>query len=67
MINASPGPLHLAGDHQQVGRVARQPVNRRGYYHVAGGKPFHQLAKLGPVGPGAGDFLAEHLFAPGRL
>jgi hypothetical protein len=31
------------------------------------GKPFDELAKLRPVGCGAGDFLAEHLFAPGRL
>ena len=28
-----------------------------GYHHVAGGKPFHQLAKLRPVGRGAGELL----------
>jgi hypothetical protein len=27
----------------------------------------HQLGKLWPVGRGAGDLLAEHLFASGRL
>jgi len=36
-------------------------------HNVTGGKPFHQLGKLRPVGRGAGDLLAEHLFAPGRL
>src|SRR5580700_2334625 len=32
-----------------------------------GGQPFHQRLKLRPVGRGAGDFLAEHFFASGRL
>jgi hypothetical protein len=32
-----------------------------------GGKGLHQLGKLRPVGRGAGDFLAEHLFASGVL
>jgi hypothetical protein len=61
------GALHFAGDDQQVGRVAREPINGRGYHHVAGGKAFHRLGKLRPVGGGAGDLLAEHLFAPSRL
>ena len=50
-----------------VGCVARQAVNGRGYHHVAGGELLHQCAKLRPVGRGAGDFLAEHFFASGRL
>jgi hypothetical protein len=37
-------------------------INRRGYHHVAGGKPFHQLAKRWPVDQGAGDLLAEYLY-----
>jgi hypothetical protein len=45
-------------------RVAPQATR---YHHVAGDKPLHQLAKLGPVGSGAGDLLAEYLPAPGRL
>jgi hypothetical protein len=61
--DTGPGALHVAGDNQKVGCVARQAVNGRGYHYVAGGKPFHQLAKLRPVGRGAGDFLAEHFFA----
>jgi hypothetical protein len=65
--DAGAGALHLAGDHQEVGRVARKPVNGRSDHHVAGGKPFHQLAELRPVGRGAGDLLPEHLFARGRL
>jgi hypothetical protein len=35
---ARPGALHVAGDHQKVGRVARQPVNRRSDDNIAGGK-----------------------------
>jgi hypothetical protein len=50
-----------------VGCVARQAVNGRGYHHVAGGELLHQRGKLRPVGRGAGDFLAEHFFASGRL
>ena len=34
---------------------------------IAGGELLHQCAKLRPFGRGAGDFLAEHLFASGRL
>jgi hypothetical protein len=61
------GALHLAGDHQQVGRVARKPVNGRGDDNIAGGEVLQQFFKLRPVGRGAGDLLAEHLFASGRL
>jgi hypothetical protein len=32
-----------------------------------GGEGLHQLCKLRPVGCGAGDLRAEHLFASGRL
>jgi hypothetical protein len=39
----------------------------RGEDSIAGGELLHQCAKLRPVGRGAGDFLAEHFFAPGRL
>jgi hypothetical protein len=54
-------------DNQKVGRVPRTAVNGRGDDNIAGGKPFHQLDKLRPVGLGAGDPLAEYLFASGRL
>ena len=64
---AHAGALHVAGDHQKVGRVARQPVNGGGDDNVAGREGFHQLLKLRPVGGGAGDLLAEHLFASSRL
>jgi len=63
----APGALHVAGNHQQVGRVAREAVNRRSDNNIAGGEGLHQLGKLRPVGRGAGDFLAEHFFASGRL
>jgi hypothetical protein len=62
-----PGALHVAGDNEKVGRVAREPVNGRSDHRVAGGELLHQCAKLRPVGRGAGDLLAEHLFAPSRL
>jgi len=65
--DTGPGALHLAGDNQKVGRIAREPVNGRGDHHVAGGQLLYQLAKLRPVGRGARDLLAEHLPAPGCL
>ena len=46
------GALHLTRDHQRVGRVAREPVNRQSDHHVAGGKPFRQLGKPRRVVPG---------------
>jgi hypothetical protein len=52
---------------QQVSRVARETVNCRGYYHVAGGELLHQRGKLRPVGRRAGDLLAEHLSHPAAL
>jgi len=61
-----PGPLHVAGDHQKVGRVAREAVNGRGNHHVAGDEAGHQLFELRPVGGRAGDLLAENPFASGR-
>jgi hypothetical protein len=57
--------LHVARDHQQVGRVTRQAVNGRGYDDIAGCEGLHQLGKLRPVNRGAADFLAEHFFASG--
>jgi hypothetical protein len=59
--------LHLAGDDEKTGRVARQAVNRRDDYHVAGGELGYQFLKLRPVGGRSGDLFPEHLFAPGRL
>ena len=67
MSGYRPGALHVAGDNQKVGRIARKAVNGRGYDNIAGYKFLHQLAKLRPVGRGADDLLAEYLFAPGRL
>jgi hypothetical protein len=55
------------GDHQQVGRIAREPVNRRGDDNIAGREGLHQLLELRPVGGRARDLLAEHFFAPRRL
>ena len=61
------GPLHVAGDYQKIGRVARETVNRRDDDNIAVADSGHQLAKLRPVAGRAGDLLAEHLFAPGRF
>src|SRR5262249_45896675 len=61
------GALHLAGDHEKVGRVAREAANRWRDDNIAGREGLHQLFKLRPVGRGAGDLLAEYLFATGRL
>jgi hypothetical protein len=57
----------MSRDNEKIGCVARQAVNGRGYHHVARRKGLHQLGKLRPVGRGAGDLLAEHFFALGRL
>jgi hypothetical protein len=65
--DAGPGLLHLARDDQKVGRVARQAVNGRDDYHVAGGELPYQLSKLWPVGGRPSDLFAEHLFATGSL
>jgi hypothetical protein len=60
-----PAPaLHLARDHEKIGRVARQPVNRRDDDDIAGAKGIHQLAELRAVGGRAGDLLAKDRFAP---
>jgi hypothetical protein len=40
---ASPGALHVAGDHHKVGRVAGEAVNGRDYHDIAGAKGGHQL------------------------
>ena len=65
--DTGPGALHVARDYQQIGRVARKPINGGGDNNIAGGEGLHQLGKLRPVGRGAGDLLAEYLSAPGRL
>ena len=62
---ARAGALHVAGDHQKIGRLAREAVNGRGDDDIAGREVAHELLKLRPVGGRAGDLLAEHLFAPG--
>jgi hypothetical protein len=62
----APGALHVAGDHQKIGCIAREPVNSRGDDNIAGAERLHQLLQQ-PVGDGAGDLLAEHLFAAGSL
>ena len=58
--------LHLAGDNQKVGRVAREAVNSR--VITISPRPAHQPAKLRPVGRSADDFLAEYVpaLASGR-
>jgi hypothetical protein len=58
---ARPGALHVAGDHGEIGRVAREAVNRRDDDDIAVGEGGHHLPKLRPVGGPAGDLLAEHL------
>lgn len=58
--------LHVARDNKQVGRVARQAVNRGRYHHVTGGESGHHLFELGPVGGHAADFLAEDMRASCR-
>jgi hypothetical protein len=65
--DARTGALHIAGDNQKVGRVAREPVDRRGDHHVAGDEATDEFFKLRPVGGRAGDLLTEYLLAPGRL
>ena len=64
---ACAGALHVAGDHQKIGRIAQEAVNGRGDHNIAGREGLHQLLELRPVGGGAGDLLAEHLFAADRL
>jgi hypothetical protein len=39
------GALHVARDNQKVGRAAREAVNGRGDYHVAGGEGLHELGQ----------------------
>jgi len=60
---ARPGALDVAGDHQKIGRVARETVNGRGDHDIAGGEGLHQPGKLRPVGRGAGDLLAENVLS----
>jgi hypothetical protein len=64
---ARAGALHVAGDDQKVGRVTRDAVNGGDDDNIAVIKDSHHLSKLRPVGGGAGDLLAEHLFAAGSL
>jgi hypothetical protein len=47
--DARPGFLHLAGDDEQVGRVARQAVNSRGYHHVVVSLAFATLLEIRPA------------------
>jgi hypothetical protein len=64
---AGAGELHVAGDHQKIGRITREAVNCRNDDNITVREGGHKLRELRPVGGGAGDLLAEHLFAPGRL
>jgi hypothetical protein len=57
--------LHLVGDDQKIGRVAREAVNRWDDDDIAGAKGGYQLAERGPLGSCARDLFAEHLFASG--
>ena len=52
--DAGAGALHIAGDHQKVGCVAREPVNGPELSPRRWGKPFHELPELRPVGRRAG-------------
>jgi hypothetical protein len=61
------GALHVAGDREKVGGVAREAVNRWDHNNIAVRKGGHQLFKLQPVGGRPGDLLAQHFFATGRL
>jgi hypothetical protein len=54
---ARPGALHVAGDHHEVGRIAGEAVNCRGYHHVTGSENSHQLLELRPVGGRVGDLV----------
>jgi hypothetical protein len=63
----APAHWHLARDHQQVGRVARKPVNRRGDDNIAGREDLHQFGRLRRVDHDADDLLAEDFFASNRL
>jgi hypothetical protein len=47
--------LHLAGDDEKVGRVARKAVNCWDYHYVAVGDGGQRFSKLWPVGDRAGD------------
>jgi hypothetical protein len=62
---AGAGALDVAGDHQKIGRVAREAVNGRGDHDIAGGEGIDHLRQLRPVGRRAGDLLMERLFTPG--
>jgi hypothetical protein len=47
---ARAGALYVPGDHQKIGRIARQAVNDRGDHNIAGRKGRHRLLKRRPVG-----------------
>jgi len=53
----------LLDDGEQIKGAARQPVNARHGYHVAGREVFEHVEKLAPVGSRAGHLLAVNLGA----
>jgi hypothetical protein len=56
------GALHVAGDKSVVSRDRRSTAGV-----ITGRELLHQFSQAGTVGRGGGDFLAEHLFASGRI
>jgi hypothetical protein len=44
---ARSGALHVAGDHQKIGRIAREAVNGRGDDNIAGGEAAHSFLSCG--------------------
>lgn len=63
---ARAGALHIAGDHQKIGRIAREAANGWGDDNIAGREGGYQLLKLRPLGSRAPDLLAERFSAAGR-
>src|SRR5437667_1868447 len=63
----APGARHVPGDHQKVGRIAREAVNCRDDHHMTVGEGRRQFPKLRSVGGCTGDFLSVHPFATGRF
>jgi hypothetical protein len=64
---ARPGTLHVAGDHQKAGCVAREAVNGGDDDTSPCARAAMSFLSCGAVGGRAGDLLTEHLFASGCL
>jgi len=60
---ARAGALHVAGDHQKIGRIAREAVNGRSDDNIAGREAFISFLSCGRSAVVPVVFSAEHFFA----